>query len=60
MSGATCLLGTRIPVYVLWDHLEGGGTIDEFLEDFEGTSRTAVIGLLRSAYSALIRELEAR
>ena len=35
MSGAPCFNGTRVPVIQnLIDYLEGGDSIDEFLEDF--------------------------
>jgi uncharacterized protein (DUF433 family) len=32
MSGGPCFAGTRVPVRVLLDYIEGGDTIDEFLE----------------------------
>jgi uncharacterized protein (DUF433 family) len=34
MSGAPCFAGTRVPIQNLIDYLEGGDSIDEFLEDF--------------------------
>jgi len=35
-SGALCFAGTKIPVETLFNYLRDGGTIDEFLDDFEG------------------------
>ena len=34
MSGTPCFNGTRVPIQNLMDYLEGGDSIDEFLEDF--------------------------
>lgn len=39
MSGAPCFIGTRVPIQNLIDYLEGGDSIDEFLEDFPSVSR---------------------
>jgi len=33
MSGAPCFNGTRVPIQNLMDYLEGGDSIDEFLEE---------------------------
>ena len=49
MSGEPCFAGTRVPVRTLLDYLEGGDTIDEFLEDFPTVSREQAIGLLEEA-----------
>ena len=43
MSGAPCFAGTRVPIQNLIDYLEGGDSIDEFLEDFPSVSREQVI-----------------
>ena len=34
MSGAPCFAGTRVPIQNLIDYLEGGDSIDEFLDGF--------------------------
>ena len=36
-SGALCFAGTKIRVETLFNYLCDGGTIDEFLEEFDGT-----------------------
>jgi uncharacterized protein (DUF433 family) len=46
MSGVPVFRGTRVPVRILFDHLEGGETVDEFLEGFPGVSREQVIAFL--------------
>ena len=56
MSGAPCFAGTRVPIQHLIDYLEGGDSIDEFLEDFPTVSREQVIAFLEEAKeSALAR-----
>lgn len=39
MSGALVFKGTRIPVQTFFDHLDHGGTIDQFLEWYDGITR---------------------
>jgi uncharacterized protein (DUF433 family) len=34
MSGEPCFKGTRVPVQILIDHIEGNSTLDDFLEGF--------------------------
>jgi uncharacterized protein (DUF433 family) len=38
MSGAPVFRGTRVPVRILFDHLETGETVDDFLEGFPTVS----------------------
>jgi uncharacterized protein (DUF433 family) len=39
MSGAPCFAGTRVPIQNLIDYLEGGDSIEDFLEGFPTVSR---------------------
>ena len=41
--------GTRLPVESLFDHLEAGVTLDEFLDDFPGVTRQQAVDLLEAA-----------
>jgi len=43
MSGAPCFAGTRVPIQNLIDYLEGGDSIEDFLEGFPSVSREQVI-----------------
>ncbi len=52
MSGAPCFAGTRVPIQNLIDYLEGGDSIDEFLEDFPSVSREQVITFLEKRKQA--------
>ncbi len=45
-AGAPVFRGTRVPVQSLFDHLEAGESIDDFLEGFSTVKREQVIGLL--------------
>jgi uncharacterized protein (DUF433 family) len=43
LSGAPVFAGTRVPVQSLIDYLEGGETIDDFLEGFPTVKRAQVV-----------------
>jgi uncharacterized protein (DUF433 family) len=45
--------GTRVPVSALFANLEGGATVEEFLEWFPGVSREQVNGVLEHAAHSL-------
>jgi uncharacterized protein (DUF433 family) len=46
MGGTPCFSGTRAPFQTRLDYLEGGNSLDEFLEDFPSVSRElAVVAL---------------
>ena len=56
MSGAPCFYGTRVPIKILFDYFEGGHTIDEFLDGFQGVTREQVVGVLELARRGLLEE----
>lgn len=58
MSGVPCFYGTRVPVKNLFDYLEGGQSLETFLEDFEGVSREQAGGVLRLAVESLLENLK--
>ena len=49
LSGAPIFTGTRVPVQALFDYIEGGDPLDEFLEDFPDVSREHAIAVLEFA-----------
>jgi uncharacterized protein (DUF433 family) len=57
VSGAPCFHGTRVPIKNLWDYLEGGEPLDEFLDGFEGVSREQAVGVLHAALECLLNGL---
>jgi len=58
MGGEPCFYGTRVPVQNLWDYLEGGDSIDDFIEGFN-LPPSQVRSVLELARQGLLRELEA-
>jgi len=50
--GIPVFVGTRVPVQILIDHIRGGATLDEFLEDFPSVSRAQAEAFL------VLREFE--
>ncbi len=49
LGGQPVFKGTRVPVESLFDHLEAGVPLDEFLDDFPTVSRDQAIALLNAA-----------
>lgn len=54
MSGAPCFNGTRVPIQNLMDYIEGGDSIEEFIEDFPSVSREQVISFLKEAKESVL------
>ena len=46
--------GTRVPIQALFDYLEGGETLENFLEGFPTVSREAAISALEEAKELLL------
>jgi uncharacterized protein (DUF433 family) len=53
VSGAWVFRGTRVPVRALFENLETGATIDQFLEWFPGVSLDQVVSVLAHAEQSL-------
>jgi uncharacterized protein (DUF433 family) len=53
MSGQPVFVGTRVPVDSLFDHLEAGISLDEFLDDFPSVTKEQAISLLEIANKML-------
>jgi uncharacterized protein (DUF433 family) len=54
MSGAPCFAGTRVPVRALLDYIEGGETLDEFLEQYPTVSRKQAVAFLEQSSARLL------
>lgn len=52
-GGVPVFVGTRVPVKNLFDYLEAGNSLDQFLEDFPSVSREQAIAALELAREAL-------
>ena len=46
LGGTPVFSGTRVPIKNLFDYLETGETIDEFLSDFSGVNKEQVLKVL--------------
>lgn len=53
MGGTPVFAGTRVPVETLFDYLEEGESIDDFLAGFPGVSREQVVAVLEEARASL-------
>lgn len=54
VSGAPCFYGTRVPVQTLFEYLEAGDSLDEFLKGFPGVTRELAVGVLELARKGLL------
>ena len=53
LGGTPVFVGTRVPFRNLIDYLEGGYSLDEFLDAFPSVSRHQVVGALEAAHQAV-------
>jgi uncharacterized protein (DUF433 family) len=49
VGGAWVFRGTRVPVSALFENLEGGATVDQFLQWFPGATREQAEAVLEHA-----------
>jgi uncharacterized protein (DUF433 family) len=54
LSGTPEFVGTRVPVQSLFDYIEGGDTLDEFLRQFPSVTREQAIAALELARDTLL------
>jgi len=57
LGGTPVFRGTRVPFQALLDYLEGGQTLDEFLDDFPTVTKHAAVEALELAKSLLVSQL---
>ena len=53
LGGTPVFVGTRVPVKNLFDYLEGGYTLEQFLDQFPTVSRVQAIAALELAREAI-------
>ena len=56
MHGTPVFRGTRVPAQTLFDYLEGGETLEDFLEGFPTVSRELAIQALEEAKGLLLAQ----
>ena len=54
LGGTPVFAGTRVPAQTLIEYLEGGETIDDFLQGFPTVSREQVITFLEEAKTRML------
>jgi uncharacterized protein (DUF433 family) len=54
MSGTPVFVGTRVPAQSLFDYLEGGDTLDEFLRQFPTVKREQALAALEQARDSVL------
>ncbi|MDT8370123.1 MAG: DUF433 domain-containing protein [Longimicrobiales bacterium] len=54
LSGTPVFVGTRVPVQSLFDYLEGGETLDEFLRQFPSVTRNHAMAALEIARDSVL------
>jgi uncharacterized protein (DUF433 family) len=55
LGGTPVFAGTRVPVQSLFDHLEAGDSIDDFLEGFPSVKREQVIAVLARSCEKMLQ-----
>ena len=54
LGGTPVFVGTRVPLKTLFDYLEGGETLEEFLHQFPSVKREQAVAALELARDALV------
>ena len=58
LGGTPVFAGTRVPVKNLFDYLEGGDSLDVFLDDFPTVTREQALGVLEEYREWLVTQDE--
>ena len=59
LGGTPVFVGTRVPLQALIDYIEGGHTLEQFLDDFPSVRREQAIAALEQAKRHLIADARA-
>ena len=58
MSGAPCFTGTRVPISHLFEFIESGETLDEFLRQYPSVARNQALAVLELSKESLLANHE--
>ena len=58
LGGIPVFRGTRVPVRGLFEYLEAGDSLDDFLRSFPDVSREQAIRVLEASRASVVREVE--
>jgi len=56
-SGTPVFVGTRVPARTLLDYLEGGDSLEEFLDNYPSVRREQAIAFLEEAGRAVLAQI---
>jgi uncharacterized protein (DUF433 family) len=56
MGGEPVFMGTRVPVSIYWDYLEGGYSMDEFLAQYPTVRREQCVRLVAMARDKVMHD----
>ena len=56
-SGTPVFVGTRVPARTLLDYLEGGDSLEEFLDNYPSVTREQAIAFLEEAGRAVLAQI---
>jgi uncharacterized protein (DUF433 family) len=56
LGGTPVFAGTRVPVQTLFDYLEAGDSLDEFLDDFPAVTRDHAIKVLEKMKESFLAQ----
>jgi len=59
LGGTPVFMGTRVPIRILFEHLEAGDSLEIFLDDFPSVAREQAIQLLNLALEQISGSNEA-
>jgi len=59
LGGTPVFVGTRVPLQALIDYIQGGHSLNEFLDDFPTVTREITIAALEQAKASLIADASA-
>lgn len=57
LGGEPVFRGTRVPFKILTDYLEGGDSLDDFLEQYPTVTRELAVSALEEARISLVSQL---
>ena len=56
LGGTPVFVGTRVPFEALVDYVEGGSTLDEFLDDFPSVTREQAVAALEQSKALMLAQ----
>lgn len=57
LGGEPVFRGTRVPFKILTDYLEGGDSLDDFLEQYPSITRETAVAAIEEARMSLVSQL---